>query len=341
MAQPVNRQWLLTSRPRGLLKESDFTWNESQIPEPAEGQALVRNIYLSLDPTNRGWASDRTTYMPPVELGTPMRGFAIGIVEKSHHPDFQEGQLLEGFFGWQDFCLTDGNHVTPVHLDPELPLSAHFGLFAHIGLTAYFGLLEIGEPKPGETLVVSGAAGAVGSLVGQIGKIKGCHVVGIAGTDEKCHWLTEELGFDGAINYKAEKVQPRLKELCPDGIDVIFENVGGPILDASLSLMNLHARVALCGLISMYNAEKMVPGPFGFPYVLVRRAKIQGFIIGDYMHRAAEAIPEITHWYKEGKLKYRLDIVDGLEEAPKVVNRLFDGSHKGKLLVQVSDEPGA
>jgi NADPH-dependent curcumin reductase CurA len=213
-------------------------------------------------------------------------------------------------------------------------LTAYFGLFGHIGLSAYFGLLDVGKPRAGETLVVSAAAGAVGSLVGQIGKIKGCRVVGIAGGEEKCRWITDELGFDAAIDYKSENVLESLKKHCPGGIDVHFENVGGEILDAVLSQINLGARIVLCGLISQYNATEPVPGPYNFANILVRRARVEGFIVMDYMNRAQEAMAELGKWLAEGKIKYRVDVVEGIENAPRAINKLFDGSNKGKLIVK-------
>ena len=219
--------------------------------------------------------------------------------------------------------------------DPSIPPTAFMGLFGHIGFTAYFGLLDIGKPQPGETLVVSAAAGAVGSLVGQIGKIKGCRVVGIAGSDDKCRWITEDLGFDAAINYKTESVLRALKTHCPKGIDIYFDNVGGNILDAALALINLRARIPLCGLISQYNATEPVPGPYNFANILVRRARVEGFIVMDYMNRAQEAVAELSKWLAEGKIKYRVEVVEGLEHAPEALNKLFDGSHSGKLVVKI------
>src|SRR5438105_5151481 len=237
MTAQTNHQWRLVARPVGLLKESDFKWTEEPIPDISDGQILVRNLYISLDPTNRMWAM-ADTYLPAVPLGEVMRGGAIGIIEQSRHPKFKEGDHVQGLLGWQEYAVSDGQGVTVLPPMPGVPLTAFLGLFSHIGLTAYFGLLNVGKPQAGETLVVSAAAGAVGSLVGQIGKIKGCRVVGIAGSDEKCQWITEDLGFDAAINYKTENVLDSLKQHCPNGIDVDFENVGGKILDAILSLIN-------------------------------------------------------------------------------------------------------
>ena len=268
-----------------------------------------------------------------------MRGGGIGVVEESRHADFQAGDIVQGMLGWQSYVLADGGAISKMPVTPALPLTAYMGLFGFIGATAYFGLLDIGQPKAGETLVVSAAAGAVGSLVGQIGKIKGCRVVGIAGTDEKCRWLTEELGFDAAINYKTEPVDERLKSLCPDGIDVYFDNVGGKILGIVLGQINLRARIVACGMISQYNAETPVPGPYNLINIIPQRARIEGFIIFDYASRYNEAFENLGKWMAEGKMQYRGDVVDGLENAPRAVNKLFDGSNNGKLVVKVSEEP--
>jgi NADPH-dependent curcumin reductase CurA len=330
----INRQWRLAARPAGLFKESDFTWIEAPVPEPGDGQVLVRNLYLSLDPTLRGWAS-HDTYLPAVTLGDVMRGGTIGVIEQSRHPALKEGDYVEGLLGWQDYALSDGAGLNRLPADPAIPLTAFHGLFGHIGLTAYYGLLDIGKPKTGETLVVSAAAGAVGSIVGQIGKIMGCRVVGIAGTDEKCAWITQELGFDAAINYRTENVAERLGVLCPNGIDVGFENVGGDILDAVLSHINERARIVMCGMISQYNADSPVPGPSSFINIVVKRARVEGFIVLDYLDRIEQAMVDLGKWHMEGRLKYRIELVEGLEQAPRSVNRLFDGSHRGKLVVRI------
>ena len=338
MAERINRQWRLASRPEGLIKESDFEWLEETVRPLEEGEILARNIYLSLDPANRGWVNTGPSYVEPVGIGEVMRGLTIGVVEESRNDRFSAGDIVSGTIGWQDYGISDGSDLRTV--DPgQLPLTAFLGLFGMVGMTAYFGLLDIGKPKAGETLVVSGAAGAVGSIVGQIGKIIGCRVVGIAGTDAKCAWLTDELGFDAAVNYKNENVVRQLHKHCPDGIDVIFENVGGEILDAELAWINNYARVVICGLISGYNAAERAPGPSAFPMVLIRRARVEGFIVIDYMDRAADAIEKLSEWYAAGRLTYRVDVYDGLETAPRNINRLFDGSHDGKLIIKVSDEP--
>ncbi len=335
MAEKINHQWRLAAHPVGLIKDSDFQWVETPVAPLQDGEVLVHHQYLSLDPTNRGWAGEEDTYLPAVRIGEVMRGGGIGVVEESRNPNFQEGDIVQGLFGWQEYFTSNGETLNKLPIIPGLPMTAYLGLFSHIGATAYFGLLEIGNPQAGETLVVSTAAGAVGSLVGQIGKIKGCHVVGLTGSDEKCKWITEELGYDAAINYKTENLAASLKQHCPNGIDVYFENVGGKILDAVLLQINKHARIALCGLISQYNATEPVPGPYNFVQLLIKSARLEGFIVMDFMHRAQEAFQELGKWYMEGKLKYRVDLVEGLDQTVKAVNKLFDGSNQGKLIVKV------
>jgi NADPH-dependent curcumin reductase CurA len=334
MPAKTNRQWRLAARPTGLFKETDFKLTEEPVPDPGEGKVLVRNLYLSLDPTNRGWAS-MDTYLPAVAIGDVMRGIGIGAVEKSRHAKFQDGDIVQGMLGWQQYALSDGAGLTVLPKNPNIPLTAYFGLFGHIGLTAYYGLLDVGRPKAGETLVVTAAAGAVGSIAGQIGKIKGCRVVGIAGSDEKCRWITQDLGFDAAVNYKKEPVLESLKKHCPNGIDIDFENVGGEILDNVLALINLKGRIVLCGLISQYNADRPVPGPYNFANILVRRARVEGFIVLDYLDRGQEAMTELGKWLMEGRIKYRVEVIEGIEQAPRAVNKLFDGSHQGKLIIKL------
>jgi len=335
MTQRINYQWRLAARPVGNLKESDFQWAEEPVPELQDGQVLVRNLYLSLDPANRGWVREEGSYMAPIPLGSVMLGGTVGVIEESRNPNFQVGDNVQGLLGWQEYAVTDGAGLNKLPNNPAIQLTAYLGLFGHIGLTAYFGLLDIAHPKEGETLVVSAAAGAVGSIVGQIGKIKGCRVVGIAGSDEKCKWIVDELGFDAAINYKTEKIREALKRTCPNGIDIYFENVGGETLDAVLAMINLGARISVCGMISQYNATAPTPGPYNLINILARRAKMQGFIVTDYMPRAQEAIPELFKWHAEGRLKYRVEVVEGLKEAPRALNKLFDGSNQGKLIIKV------
>jgi NADPH-dependent curcumin reductase CurA len=330
-----NGQWRLAAHPEGLVKPSDYRWVEEPLREPRDGEVLIRILYLSLDPTHRIWASGRESYVPPVAIGEVMRGGALGVVEASRNPKLPVGARVRGLLGWQQYALSDGRGLSALPDDASIPLTAHLGLFGHIGMTAYFGLLDIGRPQPGETLVVSAAAGAVGSLVGQIGKIHGCRVVGIAGSDDKCRWITDELGFDAAIDHRKEDVGAALGRLCPRGIDIDFENVGGAILDAILARINLRARIVLCGLISQYNATGPVPGPNNFVQILMKRARVEGFIVSDFLPRAAEATAALTRWLAEGKLKYRVDVVQGLRNAPAALNRLFDGSNTGKLIVEV------
>jgi NADPH-dependent curcumin reductase CurA len=336
----TNRQWRLASRPVGEIKPGDLEFTEEPVRALEDGEVLVRNIYLSLDPTNRIWMSDMDQYMPPVEVGDVMRGGTIGVVEESKFEGLAPGDIvLPGLGNWQDYFIGPGEMMNKVPGGTGLPLPAFMSAVGMTGATAYFGLLEIGQPQPSETVVVSAAAGAVGSIVGQIAKIKGARVVGIAGSDEKCKWLTDELGFDAAINYKTENLLESLKKHCPDGIDVYFENVGGKTLDAVLTLVNNNARIPLCGLIDSYNATKPVPGPYMFANILMHRVTLKGFIIIDYLPRMAEAVMTLAGWVLEGKIKYKVDVVDGLENAPTALKKLFTGENKGKLLVQVSPEP--
>jgi NADPH-dependent curcumin reductase CurA len=284
--------------------------------------------------------SDMDQYMPPVEVGTVMRGGTLGVVEASRHPDYAPGDIVNAMIGWQRYGVVDPRQgLAKLPKIPGLPLTAFMGVLGFIGATAYFGLLDICKPQPGETLVVSAAAGAVGSLVGQIGKLSGCRVIGIAGSDEKCAWITKDLGFDAAINYRRENVLDALRNLAPNGVDIYFDNVGGDILDAVLTVLNVGSRISLCGLISTYNAEGPVPGPYMYRNLLMKRVMLKGFIVSDYIARFPEAIGALIGWMNEGKLKYRVDVVQGLEQAPIAVNKLFDGSNQGKLVVQVSAEP--
>jgi NADPH-dependent curcumin reductase CurA len=335
----INHQWRIVARPQGRVKQSDFEWREEPIPPLASGEILVRIVYLSLDPTNRSWMNPVETYLPALPLGAVMRGITIGVVEASQNPGFSPGDIVQGLGGWQEYYAGDATGWTKLRRIPGLPLSAFFGAMGHIGFTAYFGLIDIARPKPGETLVVSAAAGAVGSIAGQIGKILGCRVVGIAGSDDKCQWITHDLGFDAAINYRKEDIREALERTCPNGIDIDFENVGGDIMDAVFGRLNLFARVVICGLISQYNATTPVPGPTNFANILLKRARVQGFIVLDYAPRFSEAAAQIVEWLRQGKLQYRLDVVEGLAKAPAALNKLFDGANTGKLLVKVSEEP--
>lgn len=336
----LNRQWRLAARPSGLVTENDFSWHEEPVPEPADGEVLVRNLYLSLDPANRGWMTGRKSYIDPVGIGDVMFGSTIGVVESSRHAGFLAGELVSGFLGWQDYALSPARALAKLPPELPVPLEDYFAVFGHVGMTAYFGLLDVGRPLEGETLVVSAAAGAVGSLVGQIGRIHGCRVVGIAGSDEKCSWLTGDLDFDAAINYRNEPVAEALSASCPGGIDVYFDNVGGEILEAALWRINDRARIVICGMISQYNAIEPPPGPCNLANLLIRRARMEGFIVLDYFHRAPEALEALGSWVSEGRLQYRVHLVDGLDQAPAALNYLFDGSNQGKLVIKLAEPPG-
>lgn len=337
---PVNRQWILRKRPVGDIAPGDLEFAETAIRPLEEGEVLIRNIYLSLDPTNRIWMSDQDQYLPPVEIGDVMRGGTIGVVETSRSERFPVGAIVNaGLSGWQSYSIGHEAMLNPVPALPGVPLTAYMSVLGATGLTAWFGMTDIGRPQAGETVVVSAAAGAVGSVAGQIAKARGARVIGIAGGPKKCAWLTDELGFDGAIDYKNEDVGAALDRLCPNGIDVNFENVGGAIMDAVVSRMNNFGRMPLCGMISGYNAEGVASGPTDFGRVLMRRLLIKGFIVIDYLPRAGEAFAELAPLVLEGKLKWKAHVVDGLENAVDAVQRLFTGDHDGKLLVRISPEP--
>jgi NADPH-dependent curcumin reductase CurA len=333
----VNRVWRLRKRPVGEITDDVLSLAEEAIPEPREGECLFRLNYLSLDPTNRIWMSDIAQYMPPVELDAPMRGVVCGTVVKSRHPHYTEGQIVSGLGAWADYQLGTPATVNPMGDLGGLRAVDAFSTFAVVGPTAYFGLLDIGQPKAGETVVVSAGAGAVGSIAGQIAKIKGCRVVGLAGTDDKCSWIKNELGFERAINYRTDDVPAALAAACPDGIDVYFDNVGGAILDACLALMNFKGRIPTCGLISQYNAAEPVPGPRNYPMILMRRLRVEGFIVLDFAGRYPEAIAALAQWMATGKIKVRTEIVDGLENALQTVKKLYTGANTGKLMVRVTD----
>ena len=335
----TNRQWLLAKRPDGMVSRDHFEYTETSIPEAKAGEVLVRNLYLSFDPTQRGWMVDRESYLPPVAIGAPMRAASIGQVVTSEHPDFRAGDLVQTTGGWQDFVIAApeqgpmGLTKLPVGVTPEMMLS----VLGITGLTAYFGLLDLGEPKPGETVLVSGAAGATGSVAGQIAKIKGCRVVGIAGGPEKCAWLKQEVGFDEVIDYKNEDVDARIAETCPNKFDIFFDNVGGDILEAALNHMNMKARIVMCGGISGYNATEPEPGPANLMNLITLRARMEGFIVLDYLPRASEAIAELLAWIGEGQLKYQIDLQEGFEHIPDTLQRLFTGQNLGKQLLRIAE----
>jgi NADPH-dependent curcumin reductase CurA len=301
------------------------------MPEPGPGQVLVKVDWLSIDPTIRMWMA-MDTYLPAIEIGAPIRSAGMGTVIESNNDDIPVGAMLFGTPGWQQYALMGPkDQVVPEGVDPTAALS----VFGITGLTAYFGLMEIGQPKEGETVVVSGAAGATGSVVGQIAKLNGCRVVGIAGSDEKCRWLTEELGFDVAINYRTENVAKALKESCQNGIDIFFDNVGGEILEAALANLALRGRVVMCGAISQYNDAVPPPGPRNLSVLISKRGRMEGFIILDFLPRAGEAIAQLATWVMSGQLKYKVDVMDGLDSAPEALRRLFSGANEGKMLVRL------
>jgi NADPH-dependent curcumin reductase CurA len=331
-----NRQFRLTSRPIGLVKRSDFDFTTVPASQPGPGEVLVRVLYLSLDPAMRGWMNEGKSYVPPVGLGEVMRAGGVGRVVVSNDPNLAEGDTVVGMTGVQDYAVAKASQMTKV--DPRLaPLPRYLGALGMPGMTAYFGLLDICHPKEGETVVVSGAAGAVGAVVGQIARIKGCRVVGIAGGPDKCRYLTSELGFDAAIDYKNEDVRAALKDHCPKGIDVYFDNVGGDILDAALANLAFKGRVSLCGAISQYNNTGGVQGPKNYLALLISRGRMEGFIVFDYAARYAEGARAIAGWIAEGKLKAREDVVDGLETFPETLLKLYRGENFGKLVIKVAD----
>ncbi len=331
----VVRQFKLAARPVGMPKESDFALVEAHMPAPGEGQVLVKTDYLSVDPYMRGRITGIRSYADPVNIGDVMIGGAVGHVVESHHAGFAAGDFVLGNWGWREYAAVEGQ--TLHKLNPNLaPISTALGVLGMPGMTAYFGFLEICKPQVGEVVVISGAAGAVGSLVGQIAKIKGCRVVGIAGTEEKVHWLVNDLRCDAAFNYKVcSDFSVKLKEICPSGIDCYFDNVGGAITDAVFPLLNVFGRVSVCGQISMYNLEKPEPGPRLLPYTLVKQLKVEGFIVTRWQSRWGEGIAQMAQWLKEGKIQYREDIVEGFGNTVKAFIGMLQGENTGKMLVKV------
>jgi NADPH-dependent curcumin reductase len=330
----TNQQIRLAARPSGVPDSSVWDLTSEPVPTAGDGEFVVQISHISVDPAMRGWMNDMPSYIPPVELGAVMRAGAVGRVTASHHPDFGEGDSVYGAFGVQEFALSDGSGV--MKIDPTMaPLPTYLGALGLTGLTAYFGLLDIGKLKEGETVVVSGAAGAVGSIVGQIAKLKGCRAVGIAGGAEKCEWLTEELGFDAAIDYKHDDVRRAIRETTPDRIDVYFDNVGGEILDAALARLARGARIVLCGGISQYNAQRP-SGPSNYLAMIAARATMTGFLVFDFADRYQEAIVELAGWLRDGKLVSREYIVEGGVPAfPDTLLKLFEGENTGKLVIAV------
>jgi NADPH-dependent curcumin reductase CurA len=329
----VNAQCRLAARPVGLPKASDWDYIEEPAPGAGLGQILTEVQYISLDPAMRAWMNPGRSYIPPVEIGEVMRAAAIGRVVESRHPDYQVGDWVNGLFGVQRYALSDGRGIARVDTSVASP-PVHLGTLGLSGLAAYFGLLDVGRPEPGQTVVVSGAAGSVGSVVGQIARIKGCRSIGIAGGPDKCRWLVDELGFDSAIDYKAGDVRSHLKEQAPDRVDVFFDNVGGETLDAVLTRLARGARVVISGAVSQYNATARPPGPANYMQLLVMRASMTGFVVFDYADRYPEAVAELGGWLKTGELRSREDVVKGqIRDFPEVLLRLFRGENTGKLVL--------
>ncbi len=336
MSTATNHQFRLAARPVGAVKASDWNRTEEPVRDLADGELLVQLQYISLDPAMRGWMNaSKASYIPPVELGDVMRALAVGKVVASKNPKFAIGDHVTGLLGVQQYAYSTGQGLTKV--DPKLaPLPTYLGTLGMPGLTAYFGLLEVGQPKAGDTVVVSGAAGAVGAVVGQIAKIKGARVIGIAGGADKCRYLVEELGFDAAIDYKSENVAEALLKHAPQGVNVFFDNVGGDILDAVLTRLARGARIVICGAISQYNTTTPVKGPANYLSLLVQRATMTGIVVSDYYDRAMEAAMVMGGWLASGKLKAREDIVEGIDAFPRAFDMLFSGANNGKLVLKVA-----
>ena len=334
----MNKQLKFVKRPTGEADASTWILETNPIPELQDGEILVKQHYVSLDPAMRGWMNDSKSYIEPMAIGSVMRAGALGqVVAVNNNPDFKVGDYVAGFGGVQQYAVSDGKNSRKI--DPSLaPLPTYLSTLGMTGMTAYFGILEVGKIKEGDIVLVSGAAGAVGSVVGQIAKIKGCKVIGIAGGADKCKYLLEELGFNGAIDYKNEDVRKRLKEECPEGIDVYFDNVGGEILDIALSKLRLHARIVICGAISQYNNKTAVKGPSNYLSLLVNRATMQGMVVFDYAAKYGEAAKTMGAWMAQGKLKSKEAIFEGIENFPQTYQRLFTGEKLGKLVLKVLED---
>jgi NADPH-dependent curcumin reductase CurA len=337
MTTAINRQILLVSRPAGMPDDSNFRLIESSVPSISDNEVLIRTLWLSVDPYMRGRMRDAKSYAVPFALNEVIYGGMVGEVIESSNTDFAVGDIVEGRLGWADYNVSNGQNIRKI--DPNVaPISTALHVLGMPGLTAYFGLLEIGKPQEGETVVVSGAAGAVGTIVGQIAKLKGCRVVGIAGSEEKISYLKDELGFDEVINYKTTPdIRKALAAACPKGVDVYFDNVGGDITDSVMTLINFQARLIICGQISLYNLEKPDLGPRLFPLLLMNSATAKGFIVSDYAAQNKEALSQLTEWVTQGKLKYQENVVEGLENTPRAFFGLFKGENLGKQLVKVAE----
>jgi hypothetical protein len=335
-ASAINRQVWLTSRPDGIPRAEHFGVREAQVPGLSDGELLVRNTYLSVDPAMRGWIADKSTYWPRIEVGDTMRAFSAGEVLASKNPKYAAGDQVMGIFGWQDYAAVSEAQIMRKVVERDLPLSLSLGVLGLNGLTAYFGLFSVCRPQAGETVVVSTAAGAVGSAVGQIAKIQGCRAVGIAGGAEKVRQCLEEFGFDAAVDYKAaEDLGAALATACPDGIDAFFDNTSGPIHDAVMRQINLHARIAICGTASYASWEPWNEGPRPERHLLVKRATMQGFLTTDFAARYEQAIGDLVQWVRDGRLQYREALMDGIESAPSSIEKLYSGENNGKLVIRL------
>lgn len=341
MTEPLNRQVILVSRPDGIPQAANFAIREASPPDLREGEILVRNHILSVDPAMRGWVSAVANYSKPVAIGDVMRSLAAGEVVESRHPGFAPGERVTGLFGWQDYAAVPASAVTRKVQEQDLPLSAALGVLGLNGTTAYFALLEVGQPKPGDTVVVSTAAGAVGSMVGQIAKLKGCRTVGITGGPEKRRQCLEEFGYDAAIDYKSGPIDAALAEAAPNGVDVYFDNTSGPISDSVLRQLAVRARVVICGTASLSSWDPWPQGPRSERHLLVKRARMEGFLIFDYADRTEEAVAQLADWVRTRRLAYREDIMDGIEQAPGAIARLYRGENSGKLLIRLTAPPPA
>jgi len=341
MQRNINRQWCLARRPVGRVKESDFKWREVPMPVLGRSQALVQNRLLSVDAIDRCWMREEETFLPGQRIGEVIRSIGLGNIVQSNIPDLPEGTNVLGLFGWQDFALTEGHDAFFMRLPDEdqIPADMRLALFGPSGIAAYFGISEVARPRQGDVMVVSDAAGAIGSIAGQIGKLFGCHVIGIAGSDIECRWLIDELGFDATIDHKRDSVYKRLRESCEEGIDIYFDSVGGFILEDVLGLLKPRARVVLCDMHSAYNdlagVLALPPGPNNLLNLIFKRARMEGFVGLDYWQRSKEAFDALAYWHDQKLVKYHVEIVEGLQEAPRALNRVFDGANKGKLVLQI------
>ncbi len=331
----VNRRVLLSSRPKGVPEASHFTVEDADVPDIGDGEFLIKTEYRSVDPAMRGWANDAPNYIPPVEIGAVMRSFAVGTVEASRHGDYAEGDVVSGMFGWQRYAVSDGSDVDRKVEEDDLPSSLALGVLGLNGVTAYFGFTDVCAPQSGDTVVVSAAAGAVGSAVGQIAQIKGCRTVGFTGSAEKAALCIDKLGFDAAINYRDDNMSDALKAACPDGVDCYFDNTSGPITDTVMTQLAQGARIAICGTVAITNWDPLPVGPRVHRQLMVARARMRGFVIFDYKPRYGEAIAQLASWVREGKLARNEHILEGADAAPEAIKMLYEGKNNGKLLVRV------